>query len=173
VSALDTTPQNPNLLIGSKFVFSIKKTPSVNYFAQKVRLPGLTIEPASQANPFVKIPKPGDHIDYDPLTVTFNVDEDLTNYMEILTWLIGMGFPKNFDQYKTLAAQSIVSGGGLVSDISVVLMKSSNVPNYEFLFEDAFPTGISELEPDVTSETVTYLPVTATFAYKLFNVNKI
>jgi hypothetical protein len=172
MSALDKTPSNPNFAVSSKFLFSVQKTPTVNYFAQKVILPGLRVNSVEQPNPFVAIPKPGDHIEYENLRVTFNVDEDLVNYTEILGWFLGIGFPSTFDQYMQIESQPVGSGLGIFSDISVILLRSTNVANYEFVYEDAFPVTMTELELDTTTETVTYLPLTVGFKYKKFLLRK-
>ena len=39
-------------------------------------------------------------ITYDDLTITFIVDENLENYIEMHTWLTGIGFPKDRKQFR-------------------------------------------------------------------------
>ena len=48
---------------------------------------------ATQVTPLRDIPKPGTKLNYEDLTMTFIVDEDLANYQEIHGWLVGLGFP--------------------------------------------------------------------------------
>ena len=41
----------------------------------------------------------GDTLDFEDLEITFLVNEDLSNYREIHDWMIGIGFPKNNEQF--------------------------------------------------------------------------
>ena len=62
----------------TKFKFSIVKLPKVEYFCTQVNLPGISIsDNYSQPTPFRDIPLPGEKLSYEPLSVTFIVDENL------------------------------------------------------------------------------------------------
>ena len=67
-------------------------------------VPAITIkEQASQPTPLKDVPIPGDKLDYDNLNITFLVDENLENYREIHGWLTGLGFPKDYVQFRDVA----------------------------------------------------------------------
>ena len=101
MTAIDNTPSNKNFLSPLNFKFQIKKAPHVNFFIQKVNIPSISIETnPSPNNPFVKTPIPGEHISYSDLSISFKVDEDLTNYMELHNWIKALGKPQNFEQFK-------------------------------------------------------------------------
>ena len=42
MTAIDNTPENRNFLSPLNFKFSIKKSPNMNFFLQKVNLPSIT-----------------------------------------------------------------------------------------------------------------------------------
>lgn len=173
MTALDKNPTNHNFLSPLNFKFQIKRAPHINFFIQEINLPSISIQPKEVGNPFVKIPYPGDHIDYSVLTVKFKVDEDLKNYLEMHSWLRGLGFPQSFDEYSTLSNQNQLEGKGLRSDISLIILNSTKLPNYEITFTEAFPTSLSELMFTTTEETVNYMTATVDFRYILYNIEKI
>ena len=173
MSAIDGTPVNKNFLSPLNFKFQIKRAPHINFFIQKVNLPSINVPEYQSPNPMVQIPYPGEHLTYGELTITFAVDEDLKNYMEIHNWLVGLGKPKSFQQYSDLNAGNPLLGNGIRSDISLVILNSSKNPNYEATFRDAFPISLSQLEFDTTENDVSYLKATAEFRYILYTIEKI
>ena len=83
MSIVDTLPDNINFLSQNGFRFAVKRLPGVNYFCQSVTLPAVSVGAIESPTPFAAVPRPGDRITYEPLTIRFKVDEDLTNYFEI------------------------------------------------------------------------------------------
>ena len=51
----------------------------VEYFCTKVELPGISLNESTQETRFKEIPIPGDKLDYEDLTMSFMVDENLEN----------------------------------------------------------------------------------------------
>lgn len=173
MTALDTIPQNRNFLSPLNFKFQIKKAPSVNFFLQSVGIPGFQLSPTYQPNPFINIPVSGDHIDVEPLTISFKVDENLVNYMELYTWITELGFPNNCGEYNKLASQPVTSGLGITSDISLLILSSSRNPIYDVTFFDCFPISLGRLLFDTIAPDVNFIDTTASFKYRYFNIAKI
>jgi hypothetical protein len=173
MSALDNTPINHNFLSPLNFKFQIKKAPHVNFFIQKVNIPGLSITNLNSPNPFVRIPYPGEHISYEDLTISFKVDEDLNNYLELHRWLTSLGKPENYDQYKNIEQFESYTGDGIVSDISLIVLASTKMPNFEIVFLDAFPVNLTGISFNSNDSDVNYLQASATFKYNLYTINKI
>ena len=96
--ALNNQIQNRNYLAPTGFQFNVSRAPKVTYFGNQVNIPSLTLGIANQPSYLKDIPRPGEKIDFEDLTLTFLVDEDLTNYMEIQNWIRGIGFPESLDQ---------------------------------------------------------------------------
>jgi hypothetical protein len=161
-------PQNINYLGQTVFKFNILKLPTTNFFVQNVTLPSLSLPPAEYPNPLVTIPQPGDHISFDPLQITFIIDEQMQNYKEISNWMIGLGFPETNDQYKELTEQQ--PGFGLFSDASLVIQDAKHIPILTYTFRDAFPTNISSIDLSTTATDIEYRTCTVTFAYTLFSI---
>jgi hypothetical protein len=173
MSAIDGTPVNKNFLSPLNFKFQIKRAPHINFFVQQVNIPGITVPELKNPNPMVQIPYPGEHVTYDSLSLTFAVDEDFNNYMEVHNWLIGLGKPKSFQQYADLSSGNPLLGQGVRSDISLVVLNSLKNPNYEVIFRDAFPISLSGLEFDTTENDISYMKATVEFTYILYTIEKI
>jgi hypothetical protein len=167
------TPDNLNMLSPLIFKFVVKKLPNVTFGVQNINLPGVSMGVAYHHNPFTKIPYAGDHLEFDDIMINYKVDEDLTNYMEILDWLMALGFPKNFDQYKAIKDRPQIEGEGLKSDISLVVMNSNRIPKWNVVFHDAFPISISSLIFDTTLSDDQYLEAACTFKYTRYEIEQI
>lgn len=179
MSALDNQPENINGITPINWRFQMKRLPGVNYFARNATLPGLTLGDIPIDNFFVRIPTAGDKITFEPYNIRFMVDEDMTNYMEIYNWIIGLGFPENFTQsiHRPIGGTNIdsrvFSGVSDKSDATLMMLTSHKNPNVEVTFRDMFPITLSSLDFDVEQTTVEYLQADVTFAYKDFTIRTI
>ena len=182
MSAIDNQPDNKNFLSPLGYRFFIKKTPNVNWFVQSVELPSIQLARIDIQNPFIRFPVGGDHITIGELQISFRVDEDMSNYNEINNWMRAIGFPDNFEQYKSIApvSRNGISGGseigtgeGIYSDASLIILTSAKNPNIEIKFFDLFPTGLSSLKFDTELTNINYLQATASFACRKFDVDLI
>lgn len=170
MTALTNQPTNQSFLSPLGFKLQIKKTPTLNYFVQKVTIPSVSLGTADVDTPFTKIPFPGTRLTFGNLQVTFKVDEDMKNYLEIFDWMKSMGFPDNFEQYAGIASKSIQSGDGIFSDITLLTLSSAMNPNMELTFFDCFPVDLSSMDMDSTLPDVDYLTATVTFANRRFDL---
>lgn len=171
-------PLNQNLLGKHGFEFSVFKLPNTNFFVQTCNIPGLSIDPVMIGSPLVTLPYSGDHIDYEELTITFKLDEDMGAYNDLHRWMRGLGFPQNTDEYDDLAdtAGTRLSrnpGVGIFSDASLIILDAKKQPNYEVTFIDAFPISLSSLQLGYNVTDVEYLTVSASFRYTNFNITRI
>jgi len=172
MSAIDNTPENKNFLSPLNFKFQVKKCPHVNFFVQKVSIPEIKLNPVMYQNPFVKAPMPGDHMDYGDFTVTFKVDEDLQNYLEIHNWIKALGKPVNFEDRRKIREKLDYTGEGEKSDISLMVLSSTYAPNYEVVLTDAFPVSLSGIEFNTVDTDVSYLISTAIFKYTYYDISR-
>ena len=173
MTAIDNTPYNKNFLSPLNFVFQIKRSPHLNFFVQQVNLPSISVNFPEQPNPFVHIPISGEHIEFGTLRASFKVDEDMQNWFEVHNWIRNLGFPFEYEEYKKLATAPKSSGEGIVSDITLVILNQVKLPAFEITFRDAFPVSLSDLQFDVTEETVNYITASVEFKYVLYDVVKL
>jgi hypothetical protein len=168
-----------NGLYGNHFRFVIDALPDVSFFVQAVTLPGVSVPVADRATPFTKIPEVGDHLAYDPLTVTYTIDRGMQSYRSLLWWLQGYGFPQSYDEVAAFRAARLAvvpfgrpSARELEKTNAVlsVLQPDTDEILTEFQFIDLFPTGIGSLDFSTTDGDVVALKTTATFAYTEFHI---
>ena len=76
-SFLDKYDINSNLIESSKFLFVSHNMPHLNFFVQAVTLPSVSIGEAIQDTPYSTIYRAGDKMNFEPIAVTFLIDEDL------------------------------------------------------------------------------------------------
>jgi hypothetical protein len=164
--------ENKNFLSPLNFKFILARAPNVNFFTQAVNIPGLSLPAIDVNNPLIRVPYQGDHLLYDELTISYKVDEDLNNYMELHTWIRALG-KRSFAEYRDLESKPKSSGESLRSDISLTVLTSNKNPNYEIVFKDAFPINVSGVEFSSTAADVDYIQASATFRYVTYDIIKV
>lgn len=171
-----TQPKNKSYLSPLGFRFILNRTPNTNYFVQNVRLPTLSLGQFDIEDPFVKLPMPGTKLSFEPLDISFLVDEDMTNYLEIFSWLEGLGFPESFDQYRNLVRSNQTSpsqkNASVFSDGDLIILSSHQNANIKVKYKDMFPISLSDLAFDSTLTDVEYLRATVTFRYRSYTIEK-
>ena len=189
-NSLTRQPTKLDYASPTQFKFSILKLPKVEYFCTSVNVPGISLGDATQATSFKNIPLPGDKLTYEPLQMTFLVDENLENFQEIHGWLVGLGFPRDHNEFQNLltagtdrfpsqsTSQSTEPGkvkfgaadtGGTFSDATLTVLSSKNNAQVEVRFRDVFPTGLTGLQYNQQAADVDYLTATVSFQYLVYD----
>ena len=188
-SPLNRQPTKLDYASPTQFRFLINQLPKVQYFTVSANVPGITLGDATYATPLKDIPLPGEKLTYDDLNITFIVDENLENYIEIHNWLASLGFPKNREQFKTHRSATsnlpkatvgtsgdigdvkpITSDSPMFSDSVLTVLSNKNNPVVECRFEDCFPTSLSSLDYSQNQTDVEYLTAEVTFKYKIYEI---
>ena len=176
MSAVSTQPRNYNSLSGINFKFSLKRAPHVNFFVTQANTPAITLGAAPLPTPFRDTTIPGDKIEYGTLDVTFHIDEDMNNYLEIYNWMIALGFPNDFNQYKTLqdqAKNTPMLGNGLVSDATLTVLSSAKNKNINIKFQNIFPIQLTDVVFNLENTDVDYIQATVSFNFQNFTIEQI
>ena len=146
MASLTEQPKNINPLADVQFKFDVAALPNTSFFIQTVNLPGISLEGATIATPQLQnFSRHTGVITYEPLSVTFMIDEYLKNWQEIFEWMIGE------ESKYTTAVLTIVS--------------SSMNPTLEIHFKDIFPTSLSEIPFNSTTTDPIYQIGTVSFNY--------
>ena len=168
VSNISTT-QVTNYLRPNAFRFSIDMLPGVAYTCQSANLPSVQLGIAMQPTPFIDIP------------IRFLISEDMSNYLEIYQWLVALGFPNDYNQYKGFTNERlnrfpfVQDSKGRPTAVSyadgtLTILDSNNIPKTNLRFKDMFPTSVEALDFDITSASVEYFVGIASFKYKSFDI---
>ena len=167
-TTLSNQPTNVNFLSPVGFRFNIKILPKTNWFVTSANLPGITLGEVLHSTPLLQAAVAGNDLTFEPLTISFLVDEDLQNWRELYDWMIGLGFPENYTQYKKQKADTKI-----YSDATLTILNSNMKPNYRIVFTDLFPTSLSEIPFDSASTDIEGIKVSASFRYLNYTYEKV
>ena len=153
-------------------------------------IPGLTLSENQYDTPLKNIPLPGEKLEFEDLNITFIVDENLENYIEMHEWLTACGFPKDrsqFKKFRSTTANTPVTTQGTSSDIgdvkpataersmfsdsTLTILTNKNNPVVEVRFADCFPTSLSGLSYNQNTTDVDYLTAEVNFKYKIYEIH--
>jgi hypothetical protein len=163
--AAQTTFANPLGIAG--FRFYIQRLPHLSFSVQAVNLPSMTLVAPEYPTPFVKMPYAGEHIDYGEVRLTYLVDEQLANYLEIYAWMRGLGKPTSFAEYSSVVLEP---GTGVASDCMLVLLDAKREQVAVATIREAVPVALSEITFDSKLPGQQYAQVTCTFSYTDFKI---
>lgn len=181
---LTRQPTNLDFASPSQFRFSLLKVPNVEYFVTAVNLPGVSFSGDATINTrFTSVHFMGDSMEFEDLEVTFLVNEALENYREIHDWMIGIGFPKDNQQYidaigseqnmnpiasKVDNAKATGKPSVLMSDATLTILTNKNNPNLRVNFKNCFPTSLSGLSYTTQGTDTEQLTASVTFKYDIY-----
>ena len=188
-SPLNRQPTALDYSSPTQFRFLINQLPKVQYFTTEANIPGITLSDVELGSPLKNIPMLGDKLTYEDLAISFIVDENLENYIEMHTWLTGIGFPKDRKQFSefrsTTSNMSTTTRGeskdigdvrattpeiSMTSDAVMTILTNKNNPVVECRFRDIFPTSLSSLDYSQNQTDVEYLTATVNFKYTIYEI---
>ena len=160
-------PETHNGLLPNYFQFRLDKVPNIIYFCQSVNLPGITKlefeQPTILSHP---IRSPVNAIRFEDLIMTFKVDENLNNWLEIHNWIKDMSnytddtsFQKGW-QYQR-------EGGELL------ILNSSYAPKLKVKFRKLFPIKLDGLAFNTVAPDSQELFCTVKFAYSDYDIERL
>jgi hypothetical protein len=157
------------------FSLGISRYPDTTFPIQTVILPSVSMGSAIQNTPQMTIKHPGEKATYAPLSLTFLLNSDMSNYISLLGWMKQNAAPQGPSDIATLQqmlAQNTTNDNGqeYFSDITLGLLDNNNNPTVGFKFVDAFPTSLSAITMTTTASGMEYLTCDAVFDYTNFEV---
>ena len=169
----DKQIKNRNFLSPSGFQFNLAKAPKVDFFSNSARIPGITLGEIMVGNYLKAVPVPGDQIQFEDLTLQFIVDENLENFLEIHSWIYGLGYPDSVSQFESIVIDretSEIDNLKQFSDGTLTVLNSNFNPMAYIKFKDMFPVSLSTLEFTASENDYTYFTATVTFKYLLYEI---
>ena len=169
---------NRNFLSVVGFKFLLNRCPKVDFYCNTANIPQVTLGTATQSTYLKDIPVPGDKLQYGDLNITFMVDEDMENYLQLYQWITSLGFPESLSQFNELKEtdrllpDEPISGDFFNerSDATLMILNSDFNPSVKIKFKDVFPVSLSAVPFNVTAEAQQYYTATASFRYTIFDV---
>jgi hypothetical protein len=149
----------PNLSLFSpnKFRVVIQKFPGLNFFAQKITMPAVTLgQTKVTTNKYLDFYIPGDKTVFDDLQISFLLDEDLVAYSQIKEWMVDASRTELLDEK--------------FSDLQIVALTNNSNQNLRIHFQSTFPYYISPVPMDTTRDEQIPITIDVFFKYAEFNI---
>ena len=189
-SPLARQPDKLDYASPTQFKFGIHQLPKVEFFTLSANVPGITAGVVTRATPFKDIPLVGDKLTYENLSITFQIDEYLENYVSLHNWMKGIGFPTDRQEFRTfrdVTSNTPASGKtpttdlvgkaipdrALYSDAYLMVLSNKNNPIVEVNFKDIFPVSLGALEFTQSVTDVEFMTATAEFAYEIYEIKTV
>ena len=187
-SPLARQPDKLDYASPTQFKFGIHQLPKVEFFTVSANVPSISAGVVTQPTPFKDIPIVGEKLTYDNLSITFQIDEYLENYISLHNWMKGIGFPTDRQEFRTfrdVTSNTPASGKtpptdlvgkavpdrALYSDAYLMVLSNKNNPIVEVNFQNIFPISLGALDFTQAVTDVEYMTVTAEFAYQIYEIN--
>lgn len=170
---------NRSILNKGNFRMLINRLPNVEYYVKAVNLPGFQFSEVTAGTGIgIDAFFPGDKVEFETLRVTFLVDEDLANFIEIFEWMDAIVPFRNPSDYAKLVDSNQKAGDpygkassplSQYSDATLAITTNKNTPNKYFKFRDIFPISISGIEFESGAETET-ISVEVEFRFSYYDI---
>jgi len=123
-----------NTTTQSNFLFTIAALPQTQFALTSATLPSIIVGQSNYPSRNHNIPIPGTHVEYDPLTLEFIVEEDFSNYIEVLNWC---------ERCRAGSGQTLQQ---MFSDGELTILSNNKQPIVSFGFEGLFPNVLGEIQ---------------------------
>ena len=176
----------------NQFRINIPIFPLTEWFVVSCNVPGVTMGQGVVPTPLLDIPFIGDKLTYDQFNMTFMVDEQLKNYIELHDWLVNMAAPQKSSQFGARTSDYVVrpsqptkfyrdgaevtgstSDRDLYCDIELYILSSKNNPVAKITMQEAFPVTLSALDYTQQDTDLNYVQCNVSFAFMLYTIEAV
>jgi hypothetical protein len=172
----DEQVNNNNYLSPIGFKFVLEKAPKVAYLCQTISIPEISLGQIDIPTYLVPIPIEG-NINYANFNITFLVDENLENYIQLHNWIRALGVPTDFRERAEFEDKVKYNNGvkdrNIFSDGTLQVLTNNFNNNFEVQFIDLIPTSLSTLDFDATVSETNFMQATASFTYTYYEIRTI
>lgn len=154
-------PERINPLLPTYYRFTLARIPTTMYFCQSVSLPTVTMSDVIMPTPFVSIKSPS-KMDFDELSITFIVDEEMKNWLEIFNWMRSVTSVEGYQEYKPANTH--------LTTANLIILNSTKNPKINVTFEGLYPKTLGSIDFNSTVVDPEPFQCTATFAYRNYNI---
>ena len=154
---MNNLTDNINMLTpgGFKVVIDSKEFANVQFFCTNAELPsvGQTETTADYRNTIAFFP--GETLSFDTFNLTFIVDEEMKNYIEMFNWI-----------------RTNHTAKPLFKDITMSILSNKNTTNKQVMFHDAFPVALGSLQFTTQDTALDAVTCDVTFRFNKFEFVK-
>jgi len=160
-------PTNRNKLTNNKFIFSIMRCPSFTYFCQRANIPEISMGVSVQSNPTaMDIKRPGTRHVFGDLMISFVVDEEMKNWLEIYNWIRDLSTD-------TYSVGDILPEHQKISTASLLVLSSAYKPLSRVTFFNTFPISLTGIDFDSTLPGIDSVIANAVFNFTRYEIQGI
>ena len=158
-------PDSVNYLKNNGFKFEIPRIPNINFYIQQANIPSIDVDNVETKTLYAQsVIGTGGKITYGSLTLSFIVDEDMSNYLEIFNWIRG--------EVPVEKSPPLRDPKSLANGILVVMDNKSR-PNIEIQYQDIFPIRLDEIGFNLTTTDPDPIIITTEFKFTGLKITKI
>lgn len=164
---MSTLTPNINYLQPTAFKLTIdrKKFGNLEYFAQTVTHPSISLPPADLPYQRLNLHMAGDKLTFGELSATIILDENLSAYIEMYDWMKRLveepnstRLLKTSDEFPTAV------------DITLSVLSSKNNQVKKIRYIDCIPTDLGDINFEATTQDVQYLTFPISFRFSYFEL---
>ena len=163
--------ENRNFLSPIGFKFLLAEYPKIPYFAQSANIPSMNLGIQQQSTPLRQLPLEG-FITYDPLNLTFLIDEDMENYMILHNWIRALGTPDTYQERGVFTESKKKQNKEFRTDATLAILNSNFNLNLNCVFQDIIPQSLSAMEFNATIDGTEYATASASFQFLSYEIRK-
>lgn len=116
------------------------------------------------STPFATMRTPS-KMEFDDLTISFIVDEQLTNWLEIFNWMRTSTNVENYTEIKPVNTH--------LTEANIVILNSAKQPKFNIMFEGVYPKSLSSIDFSSVIMDPEVIQSTVTFGYRSYNIEVI
>jgi len=164
---MSTLTQNINYLQPTAFKLTIdrKKFGNLEYFAQTITHPSISLPPADVPYQRFNLHVAGDKLTFSELSATIILDENLSAYIEMYDWMRRLVEEPN----KTRLLNTPDEFPTAV-DITLSVLSSKNNQVKQIRYIDCIPTDLGDINFEATTQDVQYLTFPISFRFSYFEL---
>lgn len=136
------------------------KYPGLDCQIQSIAHPALTVGAAQHPTPRRIIPVPGDQYNYDPLSFTMIIEQDMASYITVFNWM--QDIIENTDE---------TAYRDKISDITLSIFNTKNNLTKRITYVNAFPTDLGALNFAITDTSDEYITCDVILNYVYFKIS--
>lgn len=163
-----TLTQNLNYLQPTSFKLVIDREnyPNLEYFAQSVTHPSMTLTPAEMSFRKIRsVPLAGGSLDFGEFTANIILDEDMKAYQEMYDWmrrLVDAPLKGALDRDDGVVPSS--------ADITLSILSSQNNVIKSVRYNEAIPVSLGDISFEATASGTEFITVPVGFRFSIFEL---
>ena len=174
-----TDPRQPdtnNYLSTNYFKMEITRLPLVTYHCQTANLPTISLTATEQSTRLgTSVKWIGGKYNFEELAVSFIIDEDMKNWLEVFEWIESIGLMVS--SANTINSNTIGHPVGQIGDYFsnaiLSITNSSYKPKLNAVFYDIFPISLTGIDFNSMLTDSEPAVATVTFAYTYYKINRL